>query len=115
MKIIDLSPEFENLYFCCLEDWSDEMAEAGDHKACWYQKMKDKGLRVKLAQADNGNIGGMIQYLPSEYSFIESTDLYVVLCIWVHGHKKGRGNFSKTGNGKSLIKGSRGGCEKTWS
>jgi len=25
MKIIDLAPEYEELYFCCLEDWSDEI------------------------------------------------------------------------------------------
>ena len=32
MKIIDLTPDQEPLYFCCLEDWSEEMKEAGDHK-----------------------------------------------------------------------------------
>jgi hypothetical protein len=104
MKIIDLTPEFEKLYFCCLEDWSDEIREAGNHKECWYNKMKDKGLRVKLAQDDNGKIGGMIQYLPAELSFIEGTDLYFVLCIWVHGHKKGAGNFQKKGMGEALLK-----------
>jgi hypothetical protein len=64
MKIIDISPEHENTYFCCLEDWSDEMKEAGDHKQRWYGRMKDKGVRVKLAQDDDGVIGGMIQYMP---------------------------------------------------
>lgn len=103
MKIIDLTPEYEHLYFCCLEDWSDEVLEAGDHKACWYQKMKNEGLRVKLAQNDNGVIGGMIQYLPSEYTFVEGNGYYVVLCIWVHGHKKGRGNFQNHGMGKALL------------
>jgi len=88
MKIIDLAPEYEQLYFCCLEDWSDEIREAGDHKACWYRKMKDKGLRVKLAKADNGVLAGMIQYLPVEESFVKGSGLYVVMCIWVHGHKQ---------------------------
>ena len=104
MKIIDLSLEHENLYFCCLEDWSAEIKDAGDHKACWYKLMKDKGLRVKLAQDDNGTIGGMIQYVPIEYSQFEGNGLYVVLCIWVHGHKAGRGNFQKHGMGRALIK-----------
>jgi len=104
MKIIDLAPEYENLYFCCLEDWSDEIKEAGDHKACWYRQMKEKGLRVKLAQAENGVIGGMIQYLPVEVSFAEGKDLYIVLCVWVHGHKKGIGNYQKKGMGKALLK-----------
>ena len=104
MQIIDLTSEYEKQYFCCLEDWSDEIKEAGDHKACWYGKMKDKGLKVKLARDENGVIGGMIQYLPIELSSFEGNDLYTVLCIWVHGHKQGIGNFQKKGIGKTLIK-----------
>jgi len=53
MNIIDLNPETESIYFCCLEDWSDEIKEAGDHKACWYRSMKDKGL---IAKPTHGNI-----------------------------------------------------------
>jgi len=103
MKIIDLADEYEKLYFVCLEDWTEEMKEAGDHKEVWYNKMKDKGLRVKLALGDNGQVGGMIQYTPAEHSFIEGQDLYFVNCIWVHGYKQGRGNFQKRGMGKALL------------
>ena len=103
MKIIDITPEYQNLYFKCLEDWSDEMKESGPRKACWYGKYKDKGLRVKLALDDNEKVGGMIQYLPVEESFVEGENLYVILCIWVHGYKKGRGNFQKKGMGKALL------------
>ena len=104
MKITDLTPEYERAYFCCLEDWSEEMKEAGDHKACWYNVMKDKGLKVKLAQDENGVATGMIQYLPAEVSFIEGKDLYIIQCIWVHGHKQGIGNYQKKGIGKTLLK-----------
>lgn len=103
MKITDLTDEHKQLYFLCLEDWSQEIKEAGDHKEVWYNNMKDKGLRVKLALDDNGEIGGMIQYLPIEQSFVEGKDLYFVKCIWVHGHKQGRGNFQKKGMGKALL------------
>lgn len=103
MEVIELGPEHEALYCQCLEDWSEEMKEAGDHKACWYRKNTDKGLRVKLALDDKGEVGGMIQYLPAEESWIKGTDLYFILCIWVHGHKKGRGNFQKKGMGKALL------------
>lgn len=74
--MIDLSEKYESLYFVCLEDWSDEMKESGDHKSNWYHKMKDKGLRVKLAIDDHGEVGRMIQYVPIEYSFAEGKDLY---------------------------------------
>lgn len=103
MKIVDLTEEHKNLYCMCLEDWSDEMKEAGDHKYQWYHKMKNKGLRVKLALDDNDRVGGMIQYLPVKESFIQGEDLYFINCIWVHGYKKGRGNFQKKGMGKALL------------
>ena len=104
MKVIDLTDENKNLYFVCLEDWSEEIKEAGNHKELWFDKMKDKGLGVKFALDDSGQIGGMIQYIPIELSPAEGKDLYFINCIWVHGHKKGRGNFQKKGMGKALLK-----------
>jgi hypothetical protein len=104
MKIVDITPETENHYFCCLEEWSDDMKEAGSCKQKWYNQMKDKGLKVKFALDDNNVIGGMIQYIPIEHSIYEGKDLYVVLCLWVHGHKKGRGDYRKKGMGKALLK-----------
>jgi len=103
MTIIDLTPQHEKPYFMCLEDWSDEMKEAGNHKEVWYRRMKDQGLRVKLALDDRGEVGGMIQYVPVEQSFAEGSDLYFINCIWVHGYREGRGNFQKQGMGKALI------------
>lgn len=104
MDIIDLTEENEDLYFVCLEDWSDEMKEAGSHKRDWYIKMKDRGLRVKLARDQRGKIGGMIQYLPVEHSWIDGKDIYFIMCIWVHGYKEGRGDFRKRGMGRALLK-----------
>ncbi len=103
VNIIDLDEQRVPLYFACLEDWSEELKEAGNHKARWYKEMKDKGLRVKLALDDHGIPGGMIQYGPIEYSFVEGADLDFVYCIWVHGHKQGRGDFRGQGMGKALL------------
>jgi len=104
MKVIDLTDEHKQLYFMCLEDWSEEMKEAGEHKQIWYNKMRDRGLRVKLALDDTGEVGGMIQYAPLEHAFAEGKDLYFIYCIWVHGYKKGRGDFQKQGMGKALLR-----------
>lgn len=103
MKIIDLEEKYETTYFLCLEDWSDEIKEAGDHKKHWYAQMKDRGLGVKLALSDEEKPVGMIQYLPIEYANIEGENLYFVYCIWVHGHKQGVGNHQKKGIGKALL------------
>ena len=103
MKIVDLDEHHLSLYLECLEDWSSETKEAGHHKEVWYRKMRDKGLRVKLALDDHGTVGGMIQYVPIEYSMVDGDNLYFISCIWVHGHKQGRGNFQGKGMGKALL------------
>ena len=103
MRVIDLSTEHEQLYFDCLQDWSPELREQGNRKAQWYEGMKGKGLRVKLAVDDSGTVGGMIQYVPIELSSAEGKDLYFVNCIWVHGHKEGRGDFRGRGMGRALL------------
>ena len=104
MEIVDLTEKTLNSYLVCLEDWSEDIKDAGNHKALWYGKMKDRGLRVKLA-VRQGRVCGMIQYVPVEYAFAEGKDLYFIHCIWVHGHKgKGVGNMQKQGMGKALLR-----------
>lgn len=102
MEIVDLTEKYHKAYFCCLEEWSDEMKEAGNHKELWYQKIKEKGLGVKLAVEDE-KVLGMIQYLPAEFSMIEGTNIYFISCIWVHGYKQGVGKHQKKGIGKALL------------
>jgi GNAT superfamily N-acetyltransferase len=104
MDIIDLKPEYLDTYLCCLEDYSDEIKDGLAHKRRWYEAMKDKGLRVKLAVAD-GRAVGMIHYVPIEQAFAEGRDLYFVHCVWVHAHKgKGVGDQRKRGIGTALVK-----------
>lgn len=103
MKIVDLTEDLVPLYCVCLEDWSDEMKEAGTRKRDWYEAMRGHGLRVKLALDDAGTVGGMIQYAPIERTFASGKDLYFILCIWVHAYKAGRGDFRKRGMGKALL------------
>jgi GNAT superfamily N-acetyltransferase len=112
MKIIDITSDNESQYFCCLEEWSEDLKEAGDHKQRWYEHMKDKGIKVKFAVDDSNVIGGMIQYMPIEHSIFDGEDLYAVLCIWVHGYNKGRGDFRKKGMGKALIKAAEEDCRR---
>lgn len=103
MQIINLTEEYTQTYCICLEDWSGEMKEAGNHKAHWYRQMKDRGLGVKLALNDDGQAVGMIQYAPIEETFADGEQLCFIYCIWVHGYKQGVGNHQKKGIGKALI------------
>jgi GNAT superfamily N-acetyltransferase len=104
VQVIDLPEEHRQLYFWCLEDWSDEAKEAGPGRSLWFERMKDRGLRVKLALDDIGEVGGMIQYLPIEASTVDGDGLYFVPCVWVHGYKHGRGNSQGKGMGKALLR-----------
>ncbi len=102
MEILDLTEQHYRPYFCCLEEWSDDIREAGNHKEIWFNKMKDKGLCVKIA-VEGDKVCGMIQYVPIELSPSQGRDLYFINCIWVHGHKQGIGNQQKKGIGKALL------------
>lgn len=104
MNVFDLTEETRADYFNCLEEWSHEIKDGVCRKECWYHNMQEKGLRVKLAQNDAGIVAGMIQYAPVEHSWVEGENLYFVYCIWVHGHKKGRGDLRKQGVGRALLR-----------
>ena len=104
IRVVDLAPEHEPLYFVCLEDWPGaDMAEAGDHKARWYRRARPLGLRVKLALDGDGTVAGMIQYLPIEHAPALGHDLHFILCVWVHGHPEGRGDRRGHGLGSALL------------
>jgi GNAT superfamily N-acetyltransferase len=103
VQIIDLTEEHKGLFAICLEDWSNDVKEAGSRRAQWIDRFLAKGLRAKLAVDERGNMGGMIQYLPIEHSPADGSGLYFIPCIWVHGHKQGRGNFQGHGMGSALL------------
>lgn len=104
MKILDLEEKYLPEFLICLEEWSELMIEASNHKLKWYEKMKKKGLRVKIALNDEDIFAGFIQYAPIEHTHVEGANLFFVYCIWVHGHETGRGNLSGKGLGKALLK-----------
>jgi len=103
MKIIDLNDDLVPEYLICLEEWSDDMKDAGNFRSEWLQEMLNKGLRVKLAMQDNGIVAGFIQYAPVEQSIVDGKGCYFCYCIWIHGHKAGRGDLRGKGLGRALL------------
>jgi GNAT superfamily N-acetyltransferase len=103
MRVVDLDESTKPLFCQCLEDWPGDVKETGDRRCRWVDRFTPRGLRGKLALDDAGTPGGMIQYLPIEESTVDGTGLYFVTCIWVHGHKQGRGNFQGHGMGRALL------------
>lgn len=103
MQIVDLTDERKELFCLCLEDWSDEAKEAGPRRRQWLERAQGQGLRAKLALDDGGVEGGLIQYGPIERSHVGGEGLYFVYCIFVHGHRQGRGDFQGRGMGAALL------------
>jgi len=102
MEIIDLAPEHMEDFSQCLEDWSADAREGAPRRARWVERFLDRGLRAKLA-VEGGTVGAMIQYLPIEQSQVGGEGLHFIPCVWVHGHKKGRGDFRGKGMGSALL------------
>jgi N-acetylglutamate synthase-like GNAT family acetyltransferase len=103
INITNLSPEFEEQFLKCLEDWSADMQESGNQRRLWFEDMKSKGLLVKIALDEQNRITGFIQAVPVIHSIIEGKSGYFINCIWVHGHKQGIGDMRKKGYGTALL------------
>lgn len=103
MHVTDLTPRHHEVYFHCLEPWAEENRDGVARKRSWYATMSKRGLIVKLAIDDDGEVAGMIQSLPVEHSHVLGEKLHLILCIWVHGHKHGIGDRRGRGMGVALL------------
>lgn len=104
MKIVALNDDLLEPFSVCLEDWSDEAWAAGPRRREWIEKSRKMGMRARLALDDADTPGGQIQYMPIEHSFVDGQGLYMIHCIWIHGYRKGRGNYQKRGMGCALLR-----------
>jgi len=103
MRIVDLAPEYETIWLHCLEPYSEMLRDGVERKRAWYQVMRERGLIVKLAIADDGAVAGMVQSLPIEQTWVRGEGLHLILCIWVHGHDDGIGDRRGGGMGRALL------------
>lgn len=101
--IVDLAPEYEAAWLHCLEPYSELIGDGVERKGAWYQVVRQRGLIVKLAIADDGAVAGMVQALPIEQTWVHGERLYFILCIWVHGHDATIGDRRGAGFGRALL------------
>ena len=103
MEMVDLAEDREDLYMCCLKPYDEEFSGGVPLKRQWFARARERGLRVKLAIDDDGEVAGMIQYIPVEHSAVMGEDLYYIMCIWVHGYERGVGDRRGHGLGTALL------------
>ncbi len=85
MRVVDLSPEREFDYLSCLRATGDGPDEAQERKREWFAQYRDRGLVVKLAEDEDRNIVGMIHSLPIEETWLQGSNLDIIMCVRVSG------------------------------
>jgi hypothetical protein len=103
MKLLDIDAKTEDTFFRCLHDEKPQDPRVLALRRRWYDGRKDKGLRAKVLVLDGGEVVGLCQYLPIEYSQLIGQDLMAILCIWVHGYEHHVGNRQKQGYGRFIL------------
>jgi len=106
MEIVDLSEEHEEVFLCCLKPEDENFKEGVPIKRAWFDRVRDRGMGVKLAIDEDGVVAGMIQYSPRELAPFVMADegTFVIHCIWVHIYSIGIGNRGGKGMGPALLR-----------
>jgi hypothetical protein len=105
MQIVDLTPDREDTFLCCLKT-EDQVFKGGvPLKRQWLERFRGDGVGVKLAIDEDGVVAGMIQYTPRRLApFVTGDDgIWVIHCIWVHLYQSGIGDRSGSGMGMALL------------
>ena len=103
MKIIDVNETYKDIFFRCLHLEYPADPEEIALREKWHKKHIPLGLRAKLIIDDAGDVVGLCQYLPIENSFVLGKNLFMILCIWIHGYQHGVGFQQKKGYGKKVL------------
>lgn len=103
MRLVDVTPKTQNLFFRCLHDEQPVDPKILSIRRQWYERNKSNGLRAKFLILDSGQIGGLCQYIPIKHSPLIGQDLLTILCLWVHGYEHGVGNQQSKGYGRFML------------
>ncbi len=106
MEIVDLSPEHEDVFLCCLKPEDRLFAEGVPLKRSWLGRHREEGLGVKLAIDDDGAVAGMIEFSRRQLApfVVADRGTWVIHCIWVHIYEGGIGNRGGRGMGPALLR-----------
>jgi len=103
MRIKKVTDKNLGKFLRCLQDKQEEDPRLTAMRRQWYEKHIAKGLQARLLIHDNGQVIGLYQTIPIEYSPLTGKDLTAVLCIWVHGYDQGVGIQQSQGYGRFLL------------
>ena len=103
VKLIDVDRDTEATFLRCLHDERPDDPRVIQLRRRWFDSHRARGLRAKVLVLDTGEVAGLCQYMPIEYTHIAGEDLLVILCIWVHGYDYHIGNRQGNGFGRYIL------------
>jgi hypothetical protein len=98
-----IGPETGDAFFRCLHLEEPADPEMMSVRTEWASSLTARGLRAKVLLLDSGEVAGLCQYLPIEYSHYIGEGLMAILCMWVHGYDHGVGNVQRRGMGRFML------------
>jgi len=103
MQLTEIDSTTEDTFFRCLHLEKPADYRVMEMRREWRENFKPKGHRGKVLKDDDGQIVGLTNYIPIEYSPFIGERLMSILCIWIHGFDHLIGNQQSRGYGRYML------------
>jgi len=103
VELLEIDETTEDTYYRCLHDEIPSDPRVMSMRREWRAMYKPKGHRAKVLKDDAGQVVGLTNYIPIEYSPYEGENLMAILCMWIHGYDHLVGNQQSQGYGRFML------------
>ncbi len=103
MELLEIDASTEDTFYRCLHDEIPSDPRVMKMRRQWRNQYQPKGHRAKILKDDAGQIVGLTNYIPVEYSPYEGENLMAILCMWIHGYDHLVGNQQAKGYGRFML------------
>jgi GNAT superfamily N-acetyltransferase len=103
MRLVDVDTDTEATFLRCLHDERPDDPRVAEMRRRHFEAQRRLGLRAKVLVLDTGDVAALCQYMPIEHTHVEGENLYVILCMWVHGYDHHIGNRQGNGYGRYML------------
>ncbi len=103
MRLVDVDETTEGTFLRCLHDERPDDPRVVSLRRRWFDAQRGNGLRAKVLVLGTGEVVGLCQYMPIEFTHLEGDDLMAILCIWVHGYDHHIGDRQGNGYGRLIL------------
>ncbi len=103
MELREIDKTTEDTFLRCLHDEIPADPRVMAMRREWRAIYQPKGHRAKVLKDDSGQVVGLTNYIPIEFSPYEGMNLMAILCMWIHGYDHLVGNQQSRGYGRFML------------